>query len=56
MDTEIREAQKKVNLITNLSDFPLNEAMRNLLNRGLSFVPTPEGVNKSQLVSDLSLA
>ena len=51
---KIREAQKKVNLITNLSDYPLNEAMTNLLNRGLSFVPTPEGVNKSQLVSDLS--
>lgn len=49
-----REAQKKVNLITNLSDFTLNEDMTNLLNRGLSFVPCPKGVNKSQLVADLS--
>ena len=49
-----REAQKKVDLVTNLSDFTLSEDMRKLLNRGLSFVPVPGEVNKSGLIADLS--
>ena len=37
----------------NLSDIPLTTAMESVLNRGLSFVPTPEKIDISLLKSDL---
>ena len=51
---KVREAQKKIDLITNYSSFTLTKPMITLLNRGLSFVPTPAGVNKSELIADFS--
>ena len=49
-----KEAQKQVDLVVNLSNFTLSEPMQKVLNRGLSFVPTPVGVNKSELIADFS--
>ena len=47
------EASKQVNLVHNLSQFPLTEDMTKVLNKGLSFVINPRNVNLTEVRSDL---
>ena len=46
-------ASKQVNLVHNLSDFPLTDHMTTVLNRGLSYVITPKNVNLTEVRADL---
>ncbi len=39
--------------VVNLADFPLSEACRSLLSKGLNFCPTPEPVDMGELKRDL---
>ena len=44
--------KQKINLVNNLSDLELTEAMKSLLNHGLNFCPNPEKVNLTQISAD----
>ena len=48
------EARKETNLVHNLCDFPLTEAMTQVLNKGLSFVIKPKNVNLTEIRADLA--
>ena len=45
--------KQATSLVVNYSDFPVTEPMKTLLNKGLSFVPTPEKLNITQLKADI---
>ena len=50
-----KEAGRKIeSIVFNLSDIPLTTAMEKVLNRGLSFAPTPEKLDVTLLKSDLA--
>ena len=50
-----KEAGRKIeSIVFNLSDIPLTTAMEKVLNRGLSFAPTPEKLDITLLKSDLA--
>ena len=46
------ELKKQINLVNNLSDLELTENQNKLLNKGLSFSPSPTGVNITHLTVD----
>ena len=48
-----QEARKQINLVKNLSDYPMTNDMFSLLNRGLSFVITPSYANKTEVKADI---
>ena len=46
--------KQKLNLVVNLSDMVITEPMKSLLNRGLSFVPTPSNIDISQIKAQIN--
>ena len=46
--------KQKLNLVVNLSDMVITEPMKSLLNRGLSFVPTPSNIDISQVKAQIN--
>ena len=46
------ELKKQINLVNNLSDLELTENQIKLLNKGLSFSPSPKGVDITHLTAD----
>ena len=46
------ELKKQINLVNNLSDLELTENQIKLLNKGLSFSPSPNGVDITHLTAD----
>ena len=50
---KVEATKRNLDLIHNFSDYELTTPMKSLLNRGLSFVPTPKNINISQIQAEL---
>lgn len=49
---DMRDTTEDDDMIVNLSDYELTEAEKNLLKKGLKFVPTPMRLNRTELAVD----
>ena len=55
MKTKARCFKSRNTTITNLSSYNLSEAEKNLLRRGLNFIPTPPGEHPATILQDYLL-